>query len=682
MKAITKFDKGPHKVRSLYNLTKGLIIGGLMLISMLHPLLAQDNIYSKPSFWLGGAAGANFNFYRGTTQQLNYDLIVPTAFRHGSGAGLYLAPLLEYHRPDTRLGFMLQVGYDNRKGKFEQVITPCNCPADLEADVKYLTIEPSLRLAPFKSDFYLYAGPRIALNMESSFTYQQGINPAFPDQIETPDVNGDFSHVDKTVISLQIGAGYDIDLSSENKRTQTVLSPFISFQPYLGQYPRTVETWNMTTVRVGAALKFGRGRKTASPARIESLPAIIVKDPEVNFSVYLPVNIPVERRVRETFPIRNYVFFDSGSTDIPDRYVLLTKDQVKDFKEDQLEVFRPKRLSGRSDRQMIAYYNILNILGDRMQKNPSSSVTLSGSSMQGISDGKAMAESVKSYLVNIFGIQGNRIKTEGLIKPSIPSEQPGGTLELEMLRQGDRRVSIASGDPELIMEFQSGPDSPLKPVEISAIQEAPVDSYVTFTADGAKEAYKSWNLEIIDEKGTKQSFGPYTQEKVSIPGKTILGNRKEGNFNVLMVGTLNNGKKIEKTTPVHMVLWTPPVNEQGMRFSVLFEFNQSDAISLYEKYLAEVVTPKIAAGSIVIIHGHTDIIGNDLNNLSLSSDRAREVKGILERSLAKAGINNVIFEVIGYGEDESISAFDNKLPEERFYNRTVIIDVLPQTQKN
>ena len=676
MKTNTNFKKGSRKVRSLYNLTKGLIIGGLMLTSLNNPLLAQGDKYTKPSFWLGGAAGANFNFYRGTTQQLNYDLTVPKAFRHGSGIGLYLAPLLEYHRPDTRLGFMLQAGYDNRKGKFDQVITPCNCPADLAANVSYLTIEPSLRLAPFKSDFYLYAGPRIALNMESSFTYQLGINPAFPDQIAEPDVKGDFSHVDKTIISLQVGAGYDIDLSSENNRTQAVLSPFISFQPYLGQYPRSVETWNMTTVRVGAALKFGRGRKVA-PARAESLPAVIVKDPEVNFTVNSPENIPVERRVRETFPIRNYVFFDLKSTDIPDRYVLLTKDQVKDFKEDQLEVFKPKRLSGRSDRQMIAYYNVLNILGDRMGKNPSSSVILRGSSLQGIADGKAMAESVKSYLVNIFGIKESRISTEGLNKPLIPSEQPGGTLELDLLRQGDRRVSITSNNPELIMEFQSGPDSPLKPVEISAIQEAPVDSYVTFTADGAKEAFKSWNLEIRDENGVKQSFGPYTQEVVSIPGKSILGSRKEGNFNVVMVGTLKNGKKIEKATPVHMVLWTPPANEQGMRFSVIFEFNQSDAIILYEKYLTEVVTPKIPAGATVIIHGHTDIIGNDLNNMTLSLDRANEVKGILERSLAKAGKTNVTFKVNGFGEDESLSPFDNKLPEERFYNRTVIIDVIP-----
>ena len=271
-------------------------------------------------------------------------------------------------------------------------------------------------------------------------------------------------------------------------------------------------------MRVGAALKFGRGHKISAPV-VAPATVVVVPEPEVKFTVYSPTNIPVERRVRETFPLRNYVFFDLGSTEIPDRYVLLSKDQVKEFKEDQLEVFKPKRLSGRSDRQMIVYYNVLNILGDRMGKNPSAVVRLTGSSAEGIPDGLAMAESVKRYLVGVFGIDASRINTEGRIKPRIPSEQPGGTKELVLLREGDHRVSIWSESPAIMMEFQSGPDAPLKPVEIVGVQEAPLDSYVSFNVEGAKEAFSSWSLEVRDEKGTLQKFGPYTQEKVSIPGK-------------------------------------------------------------------------------------------------------------------------------------------------------------------
>src|SRR5690606_37843172 len=126
-------------------------------------------------------------------------------------------------------------------------------------------------------------------------------------------------------------------------------------------------------------------------------------DAHVKFSVISPENIPTERRVSETFPLRNYVFFDLGSTKIPARYVLLNKNQVADFKEDQLEVLAPKRLSGRSSREMVVYYNLLNILGDRMNKNPSAAITLVGSSEKGPEDGKAMAQSISDYLTSIFG---------------------------------------------------------------------------------------------------------------------------------------------------------------------------------------------------------------------------------------------------------------------------------------
>jgi outer membrane protein OmpA-like peptidoglycan-associated protein len=668
MKTITSFKKGSRTVWCPYTLPiKSLILSVLILTGIQATLQAQVTQYTKPSWWFGVASGVNFNFYRGSTQELNSDITVPKAFHNGNGSGLYLAPLVEFHRPDSRLGVMLQVGYDSRKSSFYSVNTPCNCPADLTTDLSYITVEPSLRFAPFKSNFYLYGGPRFAFNLGNSFTYTQG------EAVLDPEL----SNMRKSIFSMQIGTGYDIPISSQNNRKQAVLSPFVAFHPYFGQDPRSIETWNVTTVRVGAALKFGRGHKIAPVVVPAKEVVAVVAEPEVKFSVYSPMNIPTERRVRETFPLRNYVFFDLGSTEIPDRYVLLTKDQVKEFKEDRLETFKPKRLSGRSDRQMIVYYNVLNIVGDRMGRNPSAIVRLTGASMEGIPDGLAMAESVKKYLVSVFGIDPSRINTEGRLKPRIPSEQPGGTKELVLLREGDHRVSIWSESPAMMQEYQTGPEAPLAPVEFVGVQTAPLDSYVSFNVEGAKEAFSSWSLEVRDEKGTLQKFGPYTQEKVSIPGKTILGARPQGDFNVTMVGTTKSGKTVKKEAPVRMTLWTPSEREEGMRFSIIFEFNESKAIAIYDKYLTDIVTPKIPKNGTVIIHGHTDIIGDEANNLELSLARANEVKGIIENALSKAGRTDVKFEVYGFGEDQLSSPFDNGTPEERFYNRNVIIDIIP-----
>lgn len=166
--------------------------------------------------------------------------------------------------------------------------------------------------------------------------------------------------------------------------------------------------------------------------------------------------------------------------------------------------------------------------------------------------------------------------------------------------------------------------------------------------------------------------------KVSLPGSTFLGARPEGDFKVTMIGKTKNGQTIQKEVPTHIVLWTPAKNSNGMRYSTLYEFNDSQAIKMYEKYLVEIVSPQIPAGGKVLIRGYTDIIGEESNNHELSHARANDVKGILEASLAKAGRTDVTFGVKGYGEDEKMSLFANTFPEERFYNRTVVIDILPR----
>lgn len=625
---------------------------------------AQVEEYTKPSWMFGVAAGANFNFYRGSTFMLNENFTPPTAFHKGNGVGLFIAPNIEYHKSGSKFGFIFQAGYDSRRGSFDQVTTPCNCPADLKTKLSYITIEPSLRFIPFKSNFYLYGGPRFAFLQDKSFTYEQGTNPDFPLQVQNPDVKGDFSDVNKTIISMQIGLGYDIPLNTITSKTQFVLSPFIAYHPYFGQNPRSVETWNITTLRAGMVLKFGQGQLIELPM-----------DGEVTFSANPPTNVEYIKVVREVFPIRNYVFFNEGSTEIPNRYVILNKNEVKDFKEDQVQFNTPKNMSGRSERQMLVYHNILNILGDRMVKNPNTTVTLVGSSENGRQEGLIMAENIKNYLITVFEIKENRIVVEGRDKPLVPSEQIGGTKELGLLKEGDRRVTIESNSPELLIEFQSGKNAPLKPIEIIIGNESPSND-VVFDVKGAEEVLKFWSLQIIDEKGKVQNFGPYTEEQVNIPRKTIMGNQPENDYKIIMTGTTKSGKIINQESTMHLTPYVAPIVQESIRFSVIYEFNESKSIAIYDKYLTEIVAPKIPQNATVIITGHTDVIGEIDYNKNLSLARVNDVRGILEKRLAAAGRNDVTFKVRGEGEDEKLAPFDNKYPEERFYNRTVIIDIV------
>lgn len=654
---------------------KMILLGILFLFATQTVLQAQDSIrYTRPVWRFGVAAGVNSNFYRGSTQQLNPGLTIPTAFHNGYGFGRFIAPLIEYAPADKWWGVMLQAGYDSRRGKFDQIKAPCNCPADLDTDLGYVTVEPSIRVSPFHSNFYLYGGPRLAFNVSNAFTYQLGQNPAYPDQAVKLPQNGDFDNMNEKLISMQIGAGYDFRISSRKNRTQTILSPFVSFQPYFGQNPRSIETWNLTTLRIGAAIKIGNGNRiTTAKAWVPSItPKFIEPVPELRFWVYVPIHI--QPMPEELFPLRNYVFFDAGSTQIPTRYVALTPDKAKRFNEDQLQLFIPNNKFGRSERQMKVYYNVLNILGSRMVAHPSTKIRLIGSSESGANDGLEMSGSIRHYLVKSFDISAARIEIEGQTKPDVPSRQVGATRELVLLQEGDRRVAIETESPELLMEFQLGDNTINK--NKKSVKE-PVARTLTFNIEGANNSLASWTLEAQDQAGKVQIFGPFKDEKVSIAESTILGANTDGSYKLTMVAQTKEGATIRKEADANLKIWVAPKTEELMRFSVIYEFNKSQVLDIYQKYLVEVVVPKIPNGSTIVIHGHTDIIGSEAHNLKLSVARATNIKTILGASLKKAGKNDVDFKLEGFGETETAAPFANKYPEERFYNRTVIIDIEP-----
>ncbi|MEJ6980877.1 OmpA family protein [Pedobacter sp. P351] len=637
---------------------QGFIICTLMII--LGQVTVQGQT-TQPKWWFGVSGGANLNLYSGTTQRLSNSLIVPTAFHKGNGIRPYGSFLMEY-RPASILGFMLNVGYDGRGGKFDSVIAPCNCPATLKTNLDYITVEPSLRLGVPSTKLFFFAGPRVAFGMQKEFEYTQ---------LKQPDTNDDFSAMNNTIFSGQIGMGYDFPISSANSKTKASLSPFISYHPYFGQDARSIESWSVSTVRAGIALKFGKAGKE-DPAVIEApLAAIPVRD--VTFAVRAPKAVPVQRLVSETLPLRNSVFFDGGSTDIPSRYVLLTNNQASSFKETSLQIEQSQTMTGRSARQLNVYHNILNILGDRMRANPSASIALNGASANGPKEGKIFAESIKQYMVSVFGINSSRISTAGRTKPLIPSEQPGGTKELVLLREGDRRVDISSESPELLMEVGGGM---MKPVQIITTQVNPLDSHVIFNVDGASAVLKSWTIDMTDDKGLVKHYGPFYKDQESMPGLSILGANKEGNYKVVMLGETKTGLPVKKESSVYLVR-QDETSEKGFRYSILFDFNRANSIASYNKFLTDVVSPLISSGSTVIVHGHTDIIGEEEYNHKLSHNRAQETQKIIERALTRSGKSNVKFETFGFGEDANRTPFENNLPEERFYNRTVIIDIIP-----
>jgi outer membrane protein OmpA-like peptidoglycan-associated protein len=302
-----------------------------------------------------------------------------------------------------------------------------------------------------------------------------------------------------------------------------------------------------------------------------------------------------------------------------------------------------------------------------MRRSPKATIDLAGSSENGAAEGKRMAESVKEYLVGSFGIDASRIRTTGSDKPSVPSVQRGATRELDLVRPEDRRVEISSSASEL-----------LDPVQIISLQEDPLDSDVLVSVPGAGDTYASYTIEATGEDGRTQRFGPYTRDQERIPGRAIIGDRLQGQFTLALVAETRGGETVRREEKVRLARSDEADENTGWRFSILFEFDQSKTVATYQRFLTNEVAPLIPAGGSVVIHGHTDIVGEESYNLKLSRDRATETMEVLQAALAKAGKKNVRFDTYGFGEEVRRAPFENTLPEERFYNRTVIIDIVPE----
>ena len=633
----------------------------LLLALLLAPAadgLAQQR--PRPSLWFGLFGGANVNVFDGVlrTPGSTVTVVDPAGFTAGSGVGLSLGGMLEWNSGGL-LGGNLMIGYDNRSFDAEPV-----GGEDLSVSPAYISIEPNARINLADGRLHATIGPAIAITIASGYGY----TPPAVDGVRTPR-EGDLADVRGLVIAGQVGLGYDIPLSAPESETQVMLTPFA--QARLGQGlieppPGDNDDLGITSYRFGLQLKFGT---ILPPTGTED----IFAPPPADFDIALrvPNVITDSRTVRETFPMRNYVFFDAGSTDLPERYRRLTGEEAATFREEQLlrEGGAPggaTPLEVRSRQQMNAYYNVLNVLGDRMRRAPATSVRLIGAGGGDAAAGMVMAENVRRYLVDTFGIDERRIATEA--QPLPPNRSGSGSSageDAKMIAAENYRVTIA------------GPEEIVRPLNITTVQEEPIDNDVVVSIR-ASEEIAFWSVEVTGPDGEPQKFGPFRNTTTArIGAKPLLGGQRDVRLVARGTVTLKDGSTVTSGAKELRLTRAEAIEQKtATRFSILFEFDESKTVQTYETFLAQTVAPSIPSGATVIIHGHTDIVGTPEYNTALAQRRVDETQKILTRELTRAG-KTVTFDTYGFGEDERRAPFDNVLPEQRFYNRTVVIEVVP-----
>ncbi len=370
-----------------------------------------------------------------------------------------------------------------------------------------------------------------------------------------------------------------------------------------------------------------------------------------------------EVKARNAYPVLNYIFFDSASSAIAPRYIQYrsAEEAARSFK---------GSIERRGERTSDLYLETLNIIGDRLKRQPTATVRLvgsnSGSDEGSIELARRRAEAVKSYFHRIWGIDDKRMTTVGMLLPERPS--PNAIVEGQA---ENRRVEIISNDLSITDPlYVTNAERTANPPELNITQ--------SFDPDSAVRAYRGsfriGNIEVSSFEGDSASAAQGTRW-------TVTEEALASNADSLVVelrGRNASGQTAFARAAIKLEQHkTSSEQEQQIdRFSlILFGFDESSLGSKNERtlgILAEALK-RIKPKSISII-GYTDELGDEAHNNSLSYQRAQEAAAKLEAELRKRNIPMPL-SVTVEGRGSRGNLYDNRLPEGRFFSRTVLITI-------
>jgi hypothetical protein len=652
-----------------------LLAGAILTYSLLQTgniANAQHTPFRIQAWRYGVNAGVNYNMASLGYQNLhqpypNFDKPNSATDENvnGNGYGWYGGMFLEYLSASW-WGVQLRASYDTRDAVVEDIYATPH--TEFDTRMSYLSFEPALRIDQHLiPDLSMSAGPLIAVNIHGTYDFKA--------DVAGPITEANNKVSDRNVVSLGItgGVAYDIELLRRNDRSVFV-SPFFDYTWIASQRKSVIassqnstnDIWSTQTFRFGIRLSWESRNGVPEPQSelpyVEPEKEVVVTTAD-NVSIILPnENMIVAKDVTGYFPILPYVFFDKGNKDIPPRYIQFSMEDAQKFNEDDLGNFRKNEWSEKEtnvDQLMIAYYNVMNIYADRLAKNPDEKLTLRGSDPEE-NDGISYANKVKSYLVCTFAIDPDRI----IIEEDPPLRPSGSILTnptyIDMINDENRRVTFVYGNPAMY-----------KPVTYAARDEGSIDNDIVMSV-GDDVSYISWSLSVTGENKT-MNFGPFTSKNVRINPAPLMRGIERGKFIAKTVMVMSDGRRVAEYDD--FMLYKVKDSKNAIRYLMLFDYNQSLAIKSYEKIIREEITPGMDLGNSVIVHGHTDIIGNEPDNQKLSQRRSDLAKRIIDNQLEREN-RKIPVQSLGVGQMNVRYTFNNQLPEGRMYNRNVFVEVI------
>jgi outer membrane protein OmpA-like peptidoglycan-associated protein/Mg-chelatase subunit ChlD len=365
----------------------------------------------------------------------------------------------------------------------------------------------------------------------------------------------------------------------------------------------------------------------------------------------------------DSAPLLNYVFFDTGKSELGQRYYLFANSA-------DTNAFREENLRGGMEK----YRHLLNIIGKRLQTNPAANLRLVGCN-SGVGEEKSRRDlstqrigTVRSYLQYIWGIAPTRIASEARNLPAAPSSNttPEGRME-------NQRVEICSDHPALLdtvnSEYvQKVSDHDQLKIVPSIASEAGIADWKVSLDCGSKQL-KSFQGTGNPPEKLMVNIDADLMEQIAACDtlqSTISATDKEANPLGGQISTMLPVRFLQRKERMAQVQGYKVKEQYAL---ILFDFD-SAAIKDRNQAIVDRIVKRIAElpDALVAVVGHTDILGKEEYNLRLSQRRAAAVQTQLVQS--NPALANGL-SVIGVGPNDPL--FDNALPEGRALNRTVTI---------
>lgn len=682
----------------------------IILLGLIASVYAQDTTDLQPRIRLFGA----YNMFRHTPDFAHLPEVPNCCSRftsQGDGVGYNLGIAYELPLP-YRLFLGLKASllfFDARLEAFENSIVSDgtqfvsgDIKHSLDADFVNLKIESYLRMYIIDG-FSVTAGGFMAPFLSKKYKQQESIispkSAVFKDSgtnirnRKSGDIPGDMG----VWSGLSFGFAYDLPI---NANRTFIITPDVSYSIGLSDIADST-SWKANSLSFGLSLAYSpkaepkpeivsvklnkvdtlivpqsdylydtfRSGATDTTYSVEQLPNKIInrtiiartdtlfKKKQYSLDIQLSANkLDIQTKIiSQTFPMLDFVFFDANSEKLNANYRILDNHQA--FKIEDLPP-TPTEL----------HNNILNIIGYRMKQRPTATLRLKGfadSTTEATNPQlpDARANTLKQYLVNIWGIAPNKI----IIQPNknvYPTQQVATRNDSGYAE--NRRVMLSSTTVEIF--------APIKMSEYEEVVSVTPEA-VNVTITGAdvpsinqQELIIYQGVRTFNKIAMKSSTNKFNYDISDSLAKMLLPNSE---LEFTYSAAAENGSKLFSTKTVAVDKSQSKTKIYRVPL-ILFDV-ASDNIPKHAEAAIESLLPQLNADSKVRVIGYTDILGNKEFNKQLSNSRAVNAAKLIRKYYP----NVEIIETKGVGSDEFAPGIHSyNTPADRFLSRTVIIEVI------